>query len=636
MSRLFIIIALSQMVNIMVHDFDNKHQPKYVCLNGKDPGKLTRKEILKEFAKGRCSPVVILSGLLGNKMTVDIDCQQLKIHHPELFTYCGWTHCEKQSFEIWKKVPEKEYLLWVPELLGPFNMLSLTEKTNKCWAGFIKLAVDFTKPISEAVKETKGFEVKFYGSSDNTKGKSKCGDMIMSEIGPNSIQTRSSNLFKDFMNVLKEMGYVAGLTYQAIPYDYRLPLGSNGLSKTFEPNISRLHKLTGKKVVIIANSFGNSNVHTELLKLDQDYKDEKIKAWIGIGAALLGVNKSLRVLVGGEPEMSFVNRMLGLHFRPGVEAFNNFLSMYDMFPLNPFRLYKNEDWLKAVIKRMKYENGQLPFEDSGFKFLPKTTDKCSPDNFTRFSTSCKLGLKDHTGDYVVKIKNRTYSIDQIKDLVAEYDYTGQQLNFYEFRRKNNIERIESPGVPYIAITMRTASTAYKYDFTEDPWDNFNRNVYPEPSTTTGYGDGTVESNSLFILGLKWAYEYDQGVKNARPVKFVDVCSTYNVKYNVYDKTDFDKPFEILNNEFMGIECDCMKDPTTRNCVHEFLIQDTSTLRLYSNVLITNEITYTEDHDIYIESLDDTYLEMMTTSCPQITAISTQPNIETYCPDPKEV
>ena len=617
MIRFLIMTTLAQIVNIFGFDSDQKEKRKHVCLNGKDPRTMTHKEILKEFSKGKCSPLIIVPGLLSSKLTVEIYCEELKDTHPELFTLCGWTNCIKKSYEFWKSVPKKEYLLWVPDTFGPFNMFSFNGKTNHCWAGFMKLAVDVTKPVNEAVQEPKGFRVQVYGSSDGSRGKTKCGDSVISEMSPNAFQTRSSNLFKNFLQMLKDMGYVAGLTYQVIPYDYRLPLGHNKLSVMFKSNISRLNRLTGKKVIIFAHSLGNNNVYTELLRLDQDYKDRYVKAWVGIGGALLGVNKALRVLLSGEPMMIFINKTVGLHFKPGVEAFNSFFSLYDMFPVNPFELYKDEDWFRAIVNRMKYEKGELPYEESGFTFLPKTTDKCSPENFKDFSTSCRLGLFDHTDHYIIKTKDSAYYFDHVEKLLSEHNYNREQLNLYELSRKNNIIKADNPGVPYVAITMRVAETPYQYHFTDDLWESLHRDVHPDPSMTTGYGDGTVEANSLFMLGLKWGYEYDKSVKNARPVKFVDVCSTYNVKYNVYDRKDFDKPFEILDNEFMGIECDCMEDSNTDACVHEFLVQDTATLHLYSNVLMTNEMTYNEDHERYINTLDDTHLSEMTTLCPQI-------------------
>ena len=43
---------------------------------------------------------------------------------------------------------------------------------------------------------------------------------------------------------------------------------TNELSKNFFPNIVRLKKLTGKKVTLMAHSFGNLNILYNLGKVD--------------------------------------------------------------------------------------------------------------------------------------------------------------------------------------------------------------------------------------------------------------------------------------------------------------------------------------------------------------------------------
>ena len=48
------------------------------------------------------------------------------------------------------------------------------------------------------------------------------------------------------------------------------------------------------------------------------------------------------------------------------------------------------------------------------------------------------------------------------------------------------------------------------------------------------GDGTVDSNSLFYGPLKWSWEFQQKIPNAKAVKFIDYCSIYNEKYSIYD------------------------------------------------------------------------------------------------------
>lgn len=603
--------------SILAQKSESEYKPSYFCLNGKDPSSLTNKEVLKEFAKGKCSPIIIIPGLLSSKLTIDIECEELQKYHPLLFSSCGWTHCHKKWYEFWKNVPKKEYLLWVPGVTGPFNMFSFFEKTNHCWAEFMKLAVDFNKPIEKSVQDTKGFKVRVYGSSEETIGTTLCGNFSMSELSPNPFNVRQTNLFKVFFKMLNEMGYVPGLTYQSIPYDFRLSLKHNQLSKLFKNNISRLHQLTRKKVILLGHSLGNNNIHTELLNLEQDFKDKNIKVWVGVGAALSGVLKAFRVLMSGDPELMVFHKKIGVHYQAGLEAINNFFPLYELLPIDSYKLYKDEEWFKAVEKRLKYEKGEISYENSGFKFLPKITDKCSPSNYKAFETGCKLGIYNITDTYIVKIEDKEYKINQVDRLLTEYDYTKTQSQFYNITRYNTKIRATNPGVPYIAMTLRTAKTPYQYHYKKDLWHYYENDMYAEPDMNVGYGDGTITSNSLFILGLKWAYEYDHGYNNAHPVKFIDVCSVYNLKNSPYDKVKDDEPYDIYKNDFMGIKCECIDEKTPDGCFHEFLIQDREALKFYRAIFITNEKTYNEDYNKYIDSLDDDYLFEMVTLCPQI-------------------
>lgn len=52
----------------------------------------------------------------------------------------------------------------------------------------------------------------------------------------------------------------------------------------------------------------------------------------------------------------------------------------------------------------------------------------------------------------------------------------------------------------------------------------------------GRGDDTVATYSSLMPGLKWAYEFEKKVQNAKPVKIVDYCSSFNEKYSPFDET----------------------------------------------------------------------------------------------------
>ena len=73
---------------------------KDLCTNGKSFAEDDHKGYLKEFAKGPCTPVVLIPGIAATKLVVQIDCQVLRDQRPEIFSTCGWTDCSKEIWEV--------------------------------------------------------------------------------------------------------------------------------------------------------------------------------------------------------------------------------------------------------------------------------------------------------------------------------------------------------------------------------------------------------------------------------------------------------------------------------------------------------------------------------------------------------
>lgn len=74
--------------------------PKNYCIGEKNPKKMSHKEYLHEFSKGKCNPTVIVPGLISTKLIVEIDCEVLEKENPTLFNYCGWERCKKSFFHV--------------------------------------------------------------------------------------------------------------------------------------------------------------------------------------------------------------------------------------------------------------------------------------------------------------------------------------------------------------------------------------------------------------------------------------------------------------------------------------------------------------------------------------------------------
>lgn len=641
MSQALRIILVSQVIRASLSTLNlvNLKAPQYECLNGKNPTALTPKQTLIEFSKGKCSPLLIAPALFSTRIIIQIDCPTLKAENAEIFTLCGWNSCSKKFYEFWKSVPDKEYHMWVPDFFSPLSIFQIHERKNFCWVKFASLLVDFNKPIENGIIEQKGFSIKIYGQTEKSVGLSYCGDRSNEDLLNNMwFELKTTRYVKLFHQKLRDMGYVPGLTYQTLPYDFRLSYRANQFKKIFRSNLVRLNMLTRKKVVIIGHSLGNLNIYSQLMDLEMTDKKKLIKNWIAVASALGGSTDAMKSLVGGDATYIFLKGMVGIHYHAEIEALQRIISIYELLPYNPFESNKNEAWFQAFKNRMLYEDGKNKYEDSGFKFLPRLEEKCTPDNFISYTTECRLGLTDYNQTTVVQILQDQYTINQVEEMLTKYKLTDVALDFYKYTKDEKMARFDNPGVPIIAINLRTGNSISKYTYKTDVREYLHNHKFPYPEVEYGYGDGVISSTIQFAWYLKWAFEYDKGVKDSEPVKFVDMCSTYKIKYDVYDTKDSDKPYEIKDNEFFGIECDCILDRRTNDCNHPNVLSDTKVHDLIFNALKANEISYSDDYERFVQSLDDNDLNKMVTTCPQINSdeLNALSSLLSYAVDVREI
>lgn len=593
--------------------------PAYECLNGKDPSKLSKKEILKEFARGKCSPMVVVPGLLSTKLIVRIkSCQKLMDLFPETFKVCGWNACEKKWDEFWKKVPDSEYTLWIPDIFSPLSIMAVNASSNFCFAKFFKQNVDFSKPIEDAYVNNDAFEIGLYGSSPGTAKFLGCGDGSVVDLMPLYYQTKETKTFSFLFKRMRDMGYVAGLTYQTLPYDYTKSYRNNQLNKIFQENLIRLKQLTGKKVTILAHSLGNLNTQFQLSKMDSALKRSLIKNWISVTPPFLGSPKVQKILFSGNDDFIFLYALVGLHIKAAIESMNNVQVIYTLSYHDAFTLYKSEKWFEAVRNRTAYEHSKLDYENSGFSFLPKIEEECSPKNFLFFPSNCKIGLSDTSKKPTMVVMKDEYKLNQFYEAMGKWNLTDNAQQFLNFTYDEEYLKFHNPEVPVILMGMRTSNTIKKLNYTDNITNYIQKGVYYQPQITWGYGDNTVPTNSAFIPPLKWAWEFEnKAVPNAQPVKIVDLCSVRNVKNNVYDTTDEFKEYQITSNEFVGMNCECMGMKTPDPCSHAGILTDKYFIEMVTNIAMSNEVCTDPAHDAYIDSLENDYLEEIVHVCPQI-------------------
>lgn len=595
-------------------------EPNFECLNGKDPGKLTAQEILLEFSQGPCSPFILAPGTLSTKLMVEISsCENLKNDFPEIWQSCKFTHCTKEWWEFWRHVPESEYELWIPDLLSPMNIFTINETSNFCFARFMKMYINFNKPIEDSLIENSSFQVKIYGTTPGTQNAFQCGDGAVMNLLPfQHLQLKETKVFADFFKRVSSMGYVPGLTYQTIPYNYEKSYRNNEFKKFFKDNLIRLKHLTGKKVIVMGHSMGNFNIYSNLIRFKQEEKDELIKSWVSLGYPALGSMKINNNYLNGDDELIYFHKLIGLHVDASIEGGTTILANYEMIYRDAFTMYKDEPWLQDIKKRIDYENGQRQFEDSGFEFLPKTTDVCSPANFEMFSQACKLGIYDSSAEPHVRILNEEYYLHEIDRLYTRWGTTPHIPKYLKYTVDDDLFKLENPGIPILAFNTRTQATMQYIQYNVNMTEYIIKDKFVDPIVTAGYGDGTVPANSLFIPTLKWAHQFQNKTDpNARPVKFIDVCSFYNQKQTAYDAQSDNGEFIVDKNEFIGVQCDCMNEKTPMHCNHSTMVSDSHVISMLQNILMTQEKSHNAEYQEKVLQIDSEYLRVLTDECPQI-------------------
>lgn len=88
-------VSLDHISDILLDKEELPIEYKNYCLNNY-PGieKMSTKRKLLEFAKGPCSPLIILPGIMASKLRIEINCRKFKQNFPYTFQKCGWVSCK--------------------------------------------------------------------------------------------------------------------------------------------------------------------------------------------------------------------------------------------------------------------------------------------------------------------------------------------------------------------------------------------------------------------------------------------------------------------------------------------------------------------------------------------------------------
>lgn len=559
-----------------------------ICTNGVPSADMSSADYLKAFAKGPCSPTVFVPGILSSKLVATIDCKKLRDSDPETFQACGW------SCTNFLKRPNREYTIWIPGITSPASILKPYGTSKRCFAGLFALrAVGSGSQLQ--IEPKIGVTVDTLGSTPylgKNKESYECGFAAIENFIPKVFAMKGVKMFWSIKNAFRRAGYRIGMTIQALPYDFRLDIRKDKLNFKFKRVVDLMHEMTGKRVSIVAHSFGNQHVLHYLWKLTQAEKDKKIARYFAVAPPFAGALKSLLLPLGMDSRfgMEKWGAKLGLDYDFYKYTGHLLTGNFNLFPQDLFTAHRDHPYIQAILEKIKSENkGQDPKKGTVMDIFPSINSECVV-GFKSGSDKCLIGLVDLNNFGSIKGKQITY--DQIGALLREHSYNPDAEFVYNLSADKRYTEMKNPGVQVNILYTRAVPTYQKVHFNQSPKTKTDRGqVYLPDRVETGGGDGAVLTTSALAAGIKWADEFKfKRVRNAKPITFVEMCSSYNRKASIFQ----DGGTRVSRNEYIGANCNCKMSKDYRidgeSCAnHGSIIEDIKVIDFILSSVVDNEV-----------------------------------------------
>lgn len=570
---------------------ENLKETKNICYDGQDPSGWNMKTKLQKFAQGPCSPIVFVPGITGSKLNVEIDCEPLRANDPDTFKNCGWNGCKKSDVGPFQKLkkPNSEYRIWIPGPLDPMSIITPFQKAKNCFAGLVQTRFDYSTGKMVHVPQP-GVTVRPVGGTpgSNTRASGLCAfDGIQNTL--KGLDNKNTPAYKIIREKLENMGYETGLTMQALPYDWRLISGMDGLATGYPAVLRELKQLTNKKVTIFAHSMGNFRTAHMLWGMSQAEKDELIHTYIAAAPPFIGANLDLIMLTCGSPDFKFALG-LGLDYKTFKKSVGTFASVLQLLPYETYETQKNTPWMKQIKRRIAYERGQS--NDPVFSWMPPRTEVCYPKFPSNSKCTSGLEVMDHYGtfpDQKTRITNLNF-----EEFLEQYSFFDDIEHAIESRDMRH-ETLPNFGVPMALLYSSRLNTVSKVHFKVDPAEfTTSKQKYCSAdnggfTAETSGGDAVVPATSAATAGFKMAIDFEQGVAGAKPVKMIDLCSEVNVGTHPFDTVLPSGERVMTKNGYVGLPCVCSESNSDHKfCDHNTMPRSPPIMEFVLDTIITGE------------------------------------------------
>eukprot|EP01017_Pseudomicrothorax_dubius_P027256 TRINITY_DN3115_c0_g1_i2.p1 TRINITY_DN3115_c0_g1~~TRINITY_DN3115_c0_g1_i2.p1 ORF type:complete len:371 (+),score=92.92 TRINITY_DN3115_c0_g1_i2:65-1177(+) len=335
-------------------------------------------------------------------------------------------------------------------------------------------------------------------------------------------------------------------------------------------------------------------------------RDKRIALFLSMAAPFTGAAKALECVLGGNPDyvvsFNFGLRIAGQRYLAQTNSV-----FADLIPSFNYFLFKDEPWAKELYARALLESKFDPATPEGaafwsnysnssenrhLKFFPLPTERCF-SGFKGRKDHCSLNMNDmlHETSAVIGDAMYDYSFKDILEVLEKHSMVTPAIrDFLTERNNSKLPWLPNPGVPTAVAFYSHLVTKTGLIYNQDPKlaTEANKAYHPDGVTNTG-GDDVVPTAGPLLAATKWAYEFETGVENAKPVKVLEFCSSYNQRGSFYDAEA--SPKSVNANEYIGVGCACQPEAggstSGEFCRHSTMIRDAGIMDYIGSILDAN-------------------------------------------------
>eukprot|EP00357_Protocruzia_adherens_P002403 CAMPEP_0114985304 /NCGR_PEP_ID=MMETSP0216-20121206/7777_1 /TAXON_ID=223996 /ORGANISM="Protocruzia adherens, Strain Boccale" /LENGTH=528 /DNA_ID=CAMNT_0002347575 /DNA_START=103 /DNA_END=1686 /DNA_ORIENTATION=+ len=463
-----------------------------------------------------CSPITVLPGYLASKLEILIDCQELQTSEPQIFDACGWNTCEDVQFwEFWKKKPEDRYNVWWYNIFGPLA-LPMNFWTPNCFRQLINLderegKQDFNMHFSSP----RGTQVRISRQMDEDF---ECGLSAVESLGPTPrFGTQLSRSLGDLNQVIRRLGYQPGLTAFGLPYDWRVTPSEGRTSQQFRRILEFSKKMTGKRMVVFAFSYGNLQFLYNANQMNQEDKDRLIRHHIAAMPPFQGGGNSITQLLGSSVAQDF---MLGGTTQDVIDFTSGTSSIFELIFKNGVELMKDEPFYKELLDRLKLEadRSKTPewWKENGdsnpYPFMPNPSENCAGEYLDhRKRKTCFLPFVDMQNKPFLQIEEEQFYLTEkdLKRLMLDGYSPLMKPEFvermYEKVAENKLNMNLNPNIEMTVIFASHLKTMQSAEYDYQPSQNYG-DIFTEADREVYQpGDAILNTSGVLLGPLKWSW-----------------------------------------------------------------------------------------------------------------------------------